>query len=122
MMNEKKVFKQMQEGGEEVREWGNDIGSVYKGLRLKYGYTRQQLAKLVGYSTDTIKKIENGERPPSIGIMKEYHKLLHVDYNFLVDGVCKSSLESLKEQIAGLPLSDCSKLAKFIVDLMAGSN
>lgn len=50
---------------EEMRKAPGDFGHILKDIRMKRGYTREQLPERVGISTRYLSAIENEQREPS---------------------------------------------------------
>lgn len=52
-------------------------------LRKELGLTQKELAKNLGYSAISIRKIENGQRNPSIHMANKYCLFFNKDYSEL---------------------------------------
>lgn len=89
----------------------DDIGERVKKLRKKNGLTQKQLAELFGYSTDTIKKWENGINGINLEVLETLKRTLHTSYDYLLEGKeNQSSLEKVLQEINVLTVEDKLKL------------
>ncbi len=56
-----------------------------KELRVKYGYTQQDIADVLGVTKATISKYENGQRRMHLKTMKDLSNFFQVDIKFFFD-------------------------------------
>lgn len=83
------------------------IGERVKNLRQKKGLKQKQLAELLNYRTDTIKKWENGINGISIENLKAIKRILHTTYDYLLDGKeNQTSLEKFFQEYNALSAKD----------------
>lgn len=61
-----------------------EFPNVFKTLRIKSGFTQQQMADKLGLSRSTIGMYENGEREPSFEILENIADMFNVDMNYLI--------------------------------------
>lgn len=66
--------------------------------RIKYGLTQRELAEKLGYSTISIRKIENGQRNPSIKMANKYCLFFNKEYSELFPDIFlkKNDTKSIK--------------------------
>lgn len=68
-------------------------GKLIKELRIKKGFTQEELAKLTDLSTRTIQRIENGKVDPRAYTLQMIAKALHVDYSIFINENIDDSLK-----------------------------
>lgn len=99
---------------EETRKAPGDFGHILKEIRMKKGYTREQLAERAGISTRYLSAIENEQREPSYDVL---YRLIHslgisADTIFYPDSTGVDNSEA--EQVKRLYM-ECSKRDRLIV-------
>ena len=62
-----------------------EFGDNLRQLRLKKGYTQEQVAKALGINRTTYTKYETGVTQPSLEQLKKLSELFEVDYNTLLN-------------------------------------
>ena len=102
---------------EEIRKAPGDFGHKLKDIRLKKGYTREQLAERANISTRYLSAIENEQREPSYDVL---YRLIHslgisADTIFYPDSDDIDNSEA--EQIKRLYL-ECSERDRLIIRAM----
>ncbi len=60
------------------------IGKRIRKIRLEKKFTLNTMANETGMSKELIKQIEGGDKMPSVGILLQISKVLHMDSNFLL--------------------------------------
>ena len=63
------------------------IATKMKDLRLKEGWTQNQLAELIGVSFQTIQKYENGKITPNLEIIYKYSTVFSLKAGYFLTGV-----------------------------------
>lgn len=61
------------------------FGNHLRQLRIKKGYTQEQVAKALGINRTTYTKYETGVTQPSLEQLKKLSELFEVDYNTLLN-------------------------------------
>lgn len=64
----------------------NVIGKQIVKLRNQRGYTQDDLAKLLGYSKQTVSNWETGFKTPRMGAIQKIADLFNVQKSFIIDG------------------------------------
>ena len=105
---------------EEIRKVPGDFGHKLKDIRLKKGYTREQLAERTSISTRYLSAIENEQREPSYDVL---YRLIHslgisADTIFYPDSSSVDNSET--EQIKRLYM-ECSERDRLIVRALVDS-
>lgn len=78
----------------------NIIGSQIVNLRNSHGYTQDDLAKLLGYSKQTISNWETGLKTPRMGAIQKLADIFKVNKSYIIDGVKNpDKLFSIYEQL-----------------------
>lgn len=62
------------------------IGKLIRELRVKNGFTQQELADKLGVTYQAVSKWENGKNIPDISLLKDISNLFNIDINYLLDG------------------------------------
>lgn len=85
-------------------------------LRLKRGWSQQQLAELTGLSVRTIQRIENGQKP-SVESLKSLASVFEIDFTTLTSETeaMDTNAAAMDEKIA---LSKVRKLKGFYIHLI----
>lgn len=73
-----------------------ECGNRLKQLRAAAGKTQMEVAKEVGLSVDTICKLEQGKRCPSVTVVD----ILRTYYNTTTDYIISGSIEPIEESKA----------------------
>lgn len=68
----------------------NVIGNQIVILRNSHGYTQDDLAKLLGYSKQTISNWETGLKTPRMGAIQKLSDFFHVNKSYIIDGTNNS--------------------------------
>lgn len=68
----------------------NVIGNQIVFLRNSHGYTQDDLAKLLGYSKQTISNWETGLKTPRMGAIQKLSDFFHVNKSYIIDGTNSS--------------------------------
>lgn len=68
----------------------NVIGNQIVILRNSHGYTQDDLAKLLGYSKQTISNWETGLKTPRMGAIQKLSDFFHVNKSYIIDGTNSS--------------------------------
>ena len=63
------------------------IATKMKDLRLKEGWTQNQLAELIGVSFQTIQKYENGKITPNLEVIYKYCTVFSLKGGYFLTGV-----------------------------------
>ena len=110
---------------EEIRKAPGDFGHKLKDIRLKKGYTREQLAERASISTRYLSAIENEQREPSYDVL---YRLIHslgisADTIFYPDsdGVDNSEAEQVKRLYMECSERD-RRIIQTLIDEMLDSN
>ena len=61
------------------------FGNHLRQLRIKKGYTQEQVAKALGINRTTYTKYETGVTQPSLEQLKKLCSLFEIDYNTLLN-------------------------------------
>lgn len=69
-----------------------DFRNVFKQLRIKYGYTQDSLAIVLGISRSTVSMYENGNREPDLETLEKIADLFNVDMDFLLGRTNKTTV------------------------------
>ncbi|MCK8628164.1 XRE family transcriptional regulator, partial [Fructobacillus cardui] len=78
----------------------NIISSQIVNLRNSRGYTQDDLAKLLGYSKQTISNWETGLKTPRMGAIQKLADIFNVNKSYIIDGVKNpDKLFSIYEQL-----------------------
>ena len=77
----------------------NIIGKQIVKLRNQHGYTQDDLAKLLGYSKQTISNWETGLKAPRMGAIQKISDLFGVKKSFIIEGNDNSELVSIYNQL-----------------------
>ena len=80
-----------------------DTKDVIRELRIKKGFSQDELAETVFVTRQAVSRWENGETPPNIDTLKLLSKLFDVSINTLL-----GSPRELVCQCCGMPLEDTS--------------
>ena len=99
---------------EELQKDPGKFGRILKSIRMKKGYTREQIAERVGISTRYLSAIENEQREPSYNVLyRLFHSLgISADTIFYPDS--NQTDNSDAEQMKRLYM-DCSERERKIV-------
>ena len=70
--------------------WGRfsmatQFGYTLRELRMKKGYTQEDVAKKLQIDRTTYTKYETGQSEPDLGTLKQIAKLFNVDYNTILN-------------------------------------
>lgn len=68
----------------------NVIGNQIVLLRTSHGYTQDDLAKLLGYSKQTISNWETGLKTPRMGAIQKLSDFFHVNKSYIIEGTNSS--------------------------------
>ena len=60
-------------------------GIVLRGARYREGLSQKELSKRTGISQENISKMENGQRVIGNKVAKKLAKVLHIDFELLID-------------------------------------
>ena len=75
------------------------LGERIKELRLKYGYTQEQLAELVDIATKTQSYIETGRSYPESKNIEAYAKIFNIDVANILDIHSTKDIPTIKQEI-----------------------
>lgn len=62
------------------------LGDRLKKIRVNNGYSRDQLAELLGVSRASIQNYENGERSPNADYLIQFYKFFGINLHWLLTG------------------------------------
>ena len=77
----------------------NKYGNRLKELRKKYGYTQEELAKLLNTSRSRIGMYEQGKRQPDFEMQETLADFFNVTLDYLFDRKESDSLDPADEEI-----------------------
>lgn len=96
-----------------------NIGKRIREQRMKRKLTQQQLADKLYYTVDSIKKIESGDRIPTIDGAKAFKHFFNVSYDYLLDGKTEPvSIDSLLEAFSKLNNEEQGDFLKYAIDIL----
>lgn len=105
---------------EEMRKAPGDFGHILKDIRMKRGYTREQLAERVGISTRYLSAIENEQREPSYKVLYNLFHSLGISADTIFYPHTNNADDSDTEQVKRLYM-ECSARDRLIVRAMLDS-
>lgn len=76
----------------DMKKCGNRI----QRLRIRFGYSQQQLAKELNIDRSHLSHIESGERGSSIDLLIQFSEFFHVTLDYIIMGKNNNSLQSLE--------------------------
>lgn len=76
-----------------------------KEMRIKRGYTQDEFAKILNISTSSISLYENGDREPSLSMLKTISETLNVSSDYLLGLTDNKNNDGLK-----LTINDLKKI------------
>lgn len=76
----------------DMKQCGNRIQQ----LRIRFGYSQQQLAKELNIDRSHLSHIESGERGSSIDLLIQFSEFFHVTLDYIIMGKSNNSLQTLE--------------------------
>lgn len=89
------------------------IGERLKKIRIKKGYTQEQLAEIMEVSVAYVSRIETGKTQLSLKRLDELCSIFEIKAGLILDGVSNNSETYLNNEINSI-LKDCSSKNKEI--------
>lgn len=102
---------------EETRKAPGDFGHILKEIRMKKGYTREQLAERAGISTRYLSAIENEQREPSYEVLYGIFHGLGISADTVFYPNSDAANNSDAEQVKRLYM-ECSERDRLIIRAM----
>lgn len=91
-------------------------GERLKSLRKNKRKTQKEVSNEVGISADTIRKLEQGKRAPSVGVVDLLADYYGVTADYIISGINRSSLE-FDEKLSDIPKGKRMSLIKIIEEI-----
>ena len=102
---------------EETRKAPGDFGHILKDIRIKKGYTREQLAERASISTRYLSAIENEQREPSYDVLYRLVHSLGISADTIFYPNTDTADNSDVEQVKRLYM-ECSERDRLIIRAM----
>ena len=102
---------------EETRKAPGDFGHILKDIRIKKGYTREQLAERASISTRYLSAIENEQREPSYDVLYRLVHSLGISADTIFYPNTDTADNSDAEQVRCLYM-ECSERDRLIIRAM----
>lgn len=74
-----------------------ECGKRLKELRMLSGKTQLEVSQEINISTDTISKIEQGKRSPSVSLVEELSRYFKISTDYIITG--RSSISKKDEEL-----------------------
>ena len=97
----------------------NKYGQRLKELRNRFGYTQEELAKIMDISRSSLAMYEQGQREPSMEMQEKFADFFNVTLDYLFGHSTKSLADQLRE-ISASP-EDIDRFVEFFKDFQAAS-
>ncbi len=91
-------------------------GERLKSLRNNKGKTQKEVANEVGISADTIRKLEQGKRTPSVGVVDLLADYYGVTADYVISGINRQNTE-YNEKLRGISKDKRAKVEMIIEEI-----
>ncbi|MBE5932605.1 MAG: helix-turn-helix transcriptional regulator [Lachnospiraceae bacterium] len=91
-------------------------GERLKMLRKKKKKTQEMVSRETGISTDTIRKLEQGRRAPSVGVVDLLADYYGVTADYIISGINRQNPE-VNEMMSGIPKEKRAKVQKIVDEI-----